>query len=196
MRSLSCTILLVIYASVQIISQDVYATQSWELTFDKQLDGWVDSGDRIRITSMISTYDSLIQELTFYNPIASPYLSLVPNSTTSSHGNIIASDKVEVQNISIKTPGEQVKISFDYEVDFPIEEAATLIIQNQSLVKFGNQEIASNMIDISIKGQHTYEDGSFLSDKYWGVLTLSVVGFLLVYIFYRPKYSQNRLVAN
>ena len=68
--------LLFIIAMQQLGAQEVFATQSWELTFDQKLDGWVDPGDRILVTTEISTYDSLSHDITFTNLKISCILTL------------------------------------------------------------------------------------------------------------------------
>ena len=100
MRTYYLTILIILLAILQLESQEVFATQAWELSYEKQQDGWVDPGDRILITTEIFTYDSLVSNLIFTNPTSSPYLSLLPHTVETSHGTVTATDdanKVEVR---------------------------------------------------------------------------------------------------
>lgn len=172
----------------QLASQEIYATQAWELSFDRQHDGWVDSGDRVLITTEISTYDSLSSELTFLNPKRSPYLSLISNTIKSSHGEItsINDNDVEVHGILIKSLSGTAVISFEYEVNFPADKASEISILNQASVSFGSHKVDSNITDIRVRGQNPVTK-SLLANKYALLGILSLIILLLVNLRFASK---------
>ncbi len=188
-------------ALVQLESQEVFATQSWELSLDKQQDGWVDSGDRILVSTEISTYDSLSNEITFRNLKESLYLSLVPNTVKSSHGEITVGvstndSTVVVQSISLKAIGEKAIISFEYEVDFSFSQDQNINIQNQAFIISGDQEVASNNIEIPIKGQHRTSDSLFTLISKYGLLGLAGFVFMLFILNIKSKSANINLAPN
>ena len=165
---------------MQLESQEVFATQAWELSYEKQQDGWVDPGDRILITTEIFTYDSLVSNLIFTNPTSSPYLSLLPHTVETSHGTVTTTDdanKVEVRAISLKSIKEKVVISFEYEVDYPLNQANEISILNQAFISMADYEAKSNIIDIAIKGHNQVQEDSLLANKY---VLLGIVALLLL----------------
>lgn len=201
MRAFFLTALLVLIAVWQLDSQEVFATQSWELSLDKQQDGWVDSGDRILVSTEISTYDSLSNDLTFRNLKESLFLFLVPNTVKSSHGNITVGGNtkdstVVVESISLKTIGEKAIISFEYEVDFSFNQDEHINIQNHASIISGDQEVASNNIEIPIKGQSRTSDSLFILISKYGLLGLAGLIFILFIVNFRSKSANINLASN
>lgn len=199
-RALYITYLFILFAYEQMVAQDVFTTQTWELSLDNQLDGWVDSGDRVLISTQISSYDSLSHNLTFHNSKRSPHLSLVPNTTKTSHGVIVTTDDatVDIHAISITKVGEKVDISSEYEVTFSPDQADNISIENQGSVRYGDQEVLTNIIDIAVKGQKTsYGQGSLLKGNYvlLGGLAIFIL-MIVIFLLYKSKNTAGRLTPD
>ena len=201
MRTIFITSLIVLIAILRLESQDVYATQSWELSLDKQQDGWVDSGDRILVSTELSTYDSLSQDISFHNFKVSPFLSLVPNTITSSHGTITTGDKtkdstVVIQSIIFNAIGEKATVSFEYEVDFSFNQNENVSIQNYAMVRYGDQEIASNSIEIPIRGQSNLKESLLIPTTKFALIGLCILIFILMALKGKSKSTHINLATD
>lgn len=200
-RTIFITSLIVLIAILRLESQDVYATQSWELSFDKQQDGWVDSGDRILVSTELSTYDSLNEVISFHNFKESPFLSLVPNSITSSHGKIAIEPEnndstVIIHSISLSSIGEKATISFEYVVDFSFSQDVNIGIQNYASVRLRDQVVTTNIIEIPIRSQINTQESLLKHMSKYALLGLCIVIFILFALKIKSKNAPLNLVAD
>jgi len=182
------TWLLLLLANSYLLSQEVYTTQSWELSYDQQLNGWVDSGDHILITVEVSTYDTFAAGISLYNNLASPHLSLHPSSITTSHGQIIngSNKSIEVENISFNKVGEKAIVKFECQVDYNIDQVSEIDINNYSIIRTDQEDILTNSIHVSVRGQVNSNEVSFWSNSL-NLIVCIIIALILAFGFMNSR---------
>ncbi len=189
------TILLIVLATLLCaqasISQELYGEQSWELTSDLNNNGWVDNGDIISNTIVITYNDRSSQTIAVQNAFADPHFSLVEGSVSTSQGTISSGnegvDKIMlIEGLQLQASWDEATITFDAIANFDANQVTH--IYNKTQLSSPTQTVETNEISIPVKSTYlATSDKAGLFDNALSLLLILLTGMLFGFISNRLK---------
>ncbi len=189
------TILLIVLATLLCaqasISQELYGEQSWELTSDLNNNGWVDNGDIISNTIVITYNDRSSQTIAVQNAFADPHFSLVEGSVSTSMGTISSGnegvDKIMlIEGLQLQASWDEATITFDAIANFDANHVTH--IYNKTQLSSPTQTVETNEISIPVKSTYlATSDKAGLFDNALSLLLILLTGMLFGFISNRLK---------
>ncbi len=147
-------LLLVLLCPYDVLCQELYGEQSWELTTDKNTNGWVDDGDMITYTVKV-TYNHIAgQTISVKNDLHDPHIKLINGSVRTtdgfiSSGNNPSDELIVIENLQLKPSWDYATITFDAVALF--DATAITHVYNKTQLFSPTRRFETNQISIPVK---------------------------------------------